>query len=162
MHMASKLLIGAVTLGGLAGGFSLAAAASGSHAPVHRPAAAEVRRLYDTEVALNGQEQHLQALLEFSRAELVARPADTAAAASSSPYDASRAAPSAAARAPVAVPPAAMVAPAQPETPTTIEPQPTTGEPPTTNTSEPSTTTTSVPARGAEDGSGDGRSGPGD
>ena len=161
MHMASKLLIGAVTLGGLAGGFSLAAAASGSHAPVHRPAAAEVRRLYDTEVALNGQEQHLQALLEFSQAELAATPA-TAAAASSSPYDASRAAPSVAARAPVAVPSAAMVAPAQPETPTTIEPQPTTVEPPTTTTSEPPTATTSVPARGAEDGSGDGGSGPGD
>ena len=78
VHMASKLLIGAVMAGGLAAGFSLAAAASGSHAPVHRPAAAEVRHLYDTEVALNGQERHLQALLEFSEAELAAKPASAA------------------------------------------------------------------------------------
>ena len=76
--MASKLLIGAVTVGGLAAGFSLAAAASGSHAPAHRAAVAEVRHLYDTEVALNGQERHLQALLEFSEAELAAKPASAA------------------------------------------------------------------------------------
>ena len=153
--MASKLFIGAVTAGGLAAGFSFAAAASGSHAPVHRPAAAEVRHLYDTEVALTGQERHLQALLEFSEAELAARPASAAPAAAAARPSPAPAAPSAPARAPVAVQ-APAVAPAPGETKTTTEP--TTGEPTTTTTVVPPPTTTSTPGR---DGGGDGGDGGG-
>ena len=126
--MASKLLIGAATAGGLAAGFSFAAAASGSHTPVHRPAAAEVRHLYDTEVALNLQERHLQALLEFGEAALAAKPAGGTHCCGRPPcrgHDR----PECSNRAPVAPPtPAVAPAPAVTTTTTTTEP-PATGGP---------------------------------
>ena len=71
--MASKLLFSAITIGGLAAGFSFAAGASDTHVTVHKSQGdAEARRLYGTELTLQGQEQHLLSLLGASEAELAA------------------------------------------------------------------------------------------
>jgi hypothetical protein len=160
--MAPKLLIGAVAAGGLTAGFlfavSGASAPTGAHASV---ALAEERRLYGDEVALNGQEQHLQALLHFSEAVL-ARPAAPAA-----PQPATTAAPAAAsvvspAAAHLAPPAPAVVAstppPSLPETTTTV-PVPVATSTTTTTTVPPLTTTTTTttwPGGGGDDGGGGG------
>lgn len=151
--MASKLLIGAITVGGLAAGFSLAAAASEAPGTGHHPAAVgEARHLYDTEVALSGEEQHLQALLKLSQAELAAKPAPAAPTASPMTY----AATASAARAPSVGPP--IVAPAPELSETTTEPLPSAEESPsmTTRSGPPTTTTSTSHPDESGDNGGDG------
>lgn len=167
--MVSKWVLGAVAVAGL--GVGVVAADSPPKAMPNGAAGAEEGQLYRTEVALNAQETHLQALLSSARAQqskvpatpapatptlpqaqlIVAAPPPTRSA--PGPAATPSASPSASASLPVytAGPTTTTTEPTQ-EATTTTEPLP---APTTTSTTRPPTTTTTRPSGEGDGGTDD-------
>ncbi len=145
--MVSRRVLGAVAVVGLGAGFALALP---PHVKPPAPAALnEVNRLYHEELTLTAHETHLQALLNFARAELARTPAvQTPVAGPPTPVELVASPPPAPSS---GLPPAQVVSAAPvptPEPPDTT----TTAPPPTTTTTTPSTTTTTQPFDGGDPG----------